>query len=639
LQLSSTIEVLIWLVLLAPLASFGLCLILPGRYSLLAKIFAPAFLLISASVSLYLFYSITSDTPLIIQLEWFRVVQHTFNFSIEVNQLSLLMMPLVTVISFLIHIYSVGYMAKDNGIKRYFAMLGFFTFSMLGIVLANDLLIIFSFWELVGFSSYMLIGHWMEQPAAAKAAQKAFIFNRVGDAGFLIGIMIIWANTKSLNLTELLHLPELYSWQTAASLCIFCGVIGKSAQLPLFTWLPDAMEGPTPVSALIHAATMVVAGVFLLARVFPLFTPTALNVVAVIGCVTALVAALCALNQIDIKKILAYSTISQLGLMVTAVGAGSTSSAMLHLFTHAFFKAGLFLAAGSVIHALHNANVDFDVKDIRNLGGLRKKLPFTFFCFLICGASLSGIPFFSGFISKDSILASIWFWSGSTFSWKWIILILVFTISFITVLYTFRMIWFIFLGKENKPEVSVTESGWIMRVPMIILALSSFWLFISIHPFLGSGWFTSLMGDLPHSNLITILSTGLIALVLAISWFIYVRKRVALQSLQLFQNGFNIDLLYQKIIGQSALKLAIVSDSFDRKWIDGFIHFTVYVQVSVAHVVAWFDKYLVDGSVNGLARLAGAIGSITRSFQGGKIQLYIFWSVIGMIIFLFFALI
>jgi NADH-quinone oxidoreductase subunit L len=386
---NTTFDLLTGLVLLSPLASFMLCLLISERYSWLVTITAPVLLLVSTSLSVYLFLTIPTNTSYLIELDWFQVGQYTFNGSIELNRLSILMMPLITVISFLVHLYSIGYMAGDNGIRRYFAMLGFFTFSMLGIVLSDNLLMIFVFWELVGFSSYLLIGHWLEKPAASKAAQKAFIFNRIGDAGFLVGLMIVWANTQTFDLTELLHLPEIYSWQTAASLCLFCGVIGKSAQLPLFTWLPDAMEGPTPVSALIHAATMVAAGVFLLARVFPLFTPEALNVVAITGILTALLAALCALNQFDIKKILAYSTISQLGLMVTAVGVGSENAAMLHLLTHAFFKACLFLGAGSVIHALRQArshaclpdrqaHENFDVRDIRNLGGLQKKLPVTF---------------------------------------------------------------------------------------------------------------------------------------------------------------------------------------------------------------------------------------------------------------------
>ncbi len=637
-----TIEILTGVVLLTPLVSFLLCLIVPDRFSWIVTIVAPILLLISASFSLYLFVVVPNNTSLLISIDWFHVVQYSFNGNLELNRLSILMMPLVTMISFLIHLYSIGHMAGDNGTKRYFAMLGFFTFSMLGIVLSDNLLTIFIFWELVGFSSYMLIGHWIEKPAAANAAQKAFIFNRVGDAGFLIGIMIVWANTQTLNLQEILHLTEVYSWQTAASLCVFCGVIGKSAQFPLFTWLPDAMEGPTPVSALIHAATMVAAGIFLLARVFPLFTDASLNVVAVVGAITALLAALSALNQFDIKKILAYSTISQLGLMVTAVGVGSENAAMLHLTTHAFFKACLFLGAGAVIYSLQLANrqtENFDVQDIRNLGGLRNKLPFTFFTFIISSASLAGIPFFSGFLSKDSIITSIWYWSGNDFSWRWLILLAILVVSFITVLYTFRMVWFVFFGKENQSAISVTESPWIMRVPLLILASASVWFFVSLSPVNPSGWFTTLIGDLPQSIFVTSISVGLVVMALVTAWAAYASKATTAKSLKILQNGFNLDIVYQKLVGQSTIQLATVAETTDRKWIDGFLHFAAYAQVSFAHVTAWFDKHIIDGSVNAVAWLAGVAGSFTRSFQAGKIKLYIFWAVAGLIIFLFFVLI
>ncbi len=647
---NTTFDLLTGLALLTPLASFLLCLIISERYSWLVTITAPVLLLTSASISIYLFFTIPANTSYLIQLAWFHVGQYTFNGNVELNRLSILMMPLIAVISFLVHLYSVGYMAGDNGIRRYFAMLGFFTFSMLGIVLSDNLLMIFVFWELVGFTSYMLIGHWLEKPAAAKAAQKAFLFNRIGDAGFLVGLMIVWANTQNFDLSNLLHLPEIYSWQTAASLCIFCGVIGKSAQLPLFTWLPDAMEGPTPVSALIHAATMVAAGVFLLARVFPLFTPEALHTVAITGILTALVASLCALNQFDIKKILAYSTISQLGLMVTAVGVGSENAAMLQLVTHAFFKACLFLGAGSIIHSLHFAqqqaclsgrqvHEDFDVQDIRNLGGLRKKLPVTFFTFLIAGASLAGIPLFSGFISKDSIITGVWYWSSNTFSWRWLILISVFAVSLITVLYTFRMVWFIFFAKESRSNLSIVEAPWIMRIPLIVLALASVWFLVSLNPFSASGWFTTGVGDLQHSNLVTLLSSGVVLLALLATWFMYATENKFINSITFLQNSFGLDLLYEKVFGQSVIKLAAVAETTDRKWIDGFLHFTAYTQVSFAHVIAWFDTYVIDGSVNAMAWISGVVGSLTRSFQGGKIQLYIFWALVGLIIFLFFVLI
>jgi NADH-quinone oxidoreductase subunit L len=638
---AATFGLLTGIVLIAPLLSFLLCLLVPNRYSWAAAILASMLLFVSASFSIYLFTIVPAGTSTLIHVEWFHVGQFSFNGNIELNRLSILMMPLVAVISFAVHLYSIGYMAGDSGTNRYFAMLGFFTFSMLGIVLADNLLMIFIFWELVGFSSYLLIGHWFEKPVAAKAAQKAFIFNRIGDAGFLIGIMIVWANTQTLNLQEVLQLTEIYSWQTAASLFIFCGVIGKSAQFPLFTWLPDAMEGPTPVSALIHAATMVAAGVFLLARVFPLFTIESLNIVAIVGSATALLAALCALNQFDIKKILAYSTVSQLGLMITAIGVGSENAAMLHLTTHAFFKACLFLGAGSIIYSLQIATrqtENIDVQDIRNMGGLKKKLPFTFLLFALSSASLAGVPFFSGFLSKDSVIASIWSWADTDFSWRWLILFSILITSFITVLYTFRMVWYIFFGKENQSLSGASESPWIMRLPIIILAFGSAWFFISLNPFNPLGWFTELIGGVSHSIIVTGFSAGLVLVAFICAWFVYA-KASAVKSLTIFQNGLNIDLLYQKLVTPAIIQLGNTAEATDRKWIDGLLHFVAYAHVAIAHAVVWFDKYIIDGSVNTTAWVAGKTGSITRSFQAGKIQFYIFWAVMGLIIFLFFILI
>jgi NADH-quinone oxidoreductase subunit L len=319
-QYSEISFVLTLLVLLLPLASFGISLITPQRYSWLISLNAPLLLLISASISGYLLFSGWDHEPKLFSVSWFTVGELPVRASFMLSRTSFLMLAVVSAVSFIVHVFSIGYMAGDAAVKRYFAMLGFFTFSMQGIVLADNLLLLFVFWELVGFSSYMLIGHWIEKPMAGRAAQKAFLINRIGDAGFLVGLMIIWAHTGSFGVGEILQSADS-SWQTAASICIFCGVMGKSAQFPLLTWLPDAMEGPTPVSALIHAATMVAAGVYLMIRIFPLFTPASLLIVGVIGIITAVIGALAALHQTDIKKILAYSTISQLGLMTVALSS------------------------------------------------------------------------------------------------------------------------------------------------------------------------------------------------------------------------------------------------------------------------------------------------------------------------------
>ncbi len=552
------------------------------------------------------------------------------------------MLIVVTGISFLVHLYSIGYMVNDAGIKRYFAILGFFTFSMLGIIVADNLLLIFIFWELVGLSSYMLIGHWKEKIEASAAATKAFLMNRIGDVGFLIGLMIVWSNQNSFNLIDLSTSTEIYSWQTAASLCIFCGVIGKSAQFPLLTWLPDAMEGPTPVSALIHAATMVAAGVFLLARIHFMFTLQALDVVIIIGGITALLGALAAFVQHDIKKILAYSTISQLGFMVMAIGAGAPEAAMLHLFTHAFFKAGLFLAAGSIIHSLHQAQQQshdhFDVQDVRNLGGLQKKLPFTFLIFILCGSTLSGLPFFTGFLSKDAILTALQGWKGNEFSWKWLLFANAFVVSFITVLYTFRMIWSVFMGDEKKTsKLLITESPLVMRIPLAILGLASLWFIISINPFDYSSWIYSGLqsGEHFHFSMMPVISGAWVTLALVTAYLI---RDKSIQSALLLHN-FYLDRVYTILILNPTSKLTNLTDQFDRKWIDGFIHATAYSQVILAHFTNWFDRNMIDGSVDGVAGLAKGIGSFTRSFQSGKIQLYILWAIFAIIIFLIWLII
>ncbi len=628
------------LALTLPLGSFLLCTLISEKYSWVVTFSSPLLLLISTLCAGLVSYWVWNHEPFVISYTWFTLSGYTFTFGILLNNLSALMLMLVTLISFLVNFYSTGYMAGDPAIKRYFAMLGFFTFSMLGIIVADNLLMVFVFWELVGFSSYALIGHWNEKPAAAGAAKRAFIINRIGDCGFLIGLMILWTSTGSFAITDAGPSAEIFSWQTVASLCIFCGVAGKSAQFPLFTWLPDAMEGPTPVSALIHAATMVAAGVFLLARIHFLFTPYSLDIVAVTGCLTALIGALAALAQYDIKKILAYSTISQLGFMVMVVGAGAPAAAILHLFTHAFFKACLFLAAGSVIHSLHQAqhqsHTEFDVQDIRNLGGLRKKLPFTFTVFVLSGCALAGLPFFTGFLSKDAILTSLMAWKGDTWNWRYLVFVSAFIVSFITVLYTFRLIWNIFTGEEKSTrQLHVLESPFAMRAPMAVLAMASVWILVSWNPFDFSGWlFGSLtQGKYLHSAGISIVSAVwvIIALVAA-----YLTRRIPIQS-RLLLNGFYVD----KVLRMAEMQLRQAGEftaNADKKWIDGLLHISAYLQLMIAHITGWFDRAIVDGVVDGASGFVRGVGSFTRSFQSGKIQLYIFWTAFTVIIFIIWTL-
>jgi NADH-quinone oxidoreductase subunit L len=397
---------------------------------------------------------------------------------------------------------------------------------------------------------------------------------------------------------------------------------------------------------------MVAAGIFLLAKIYLLIPSGASNIIAVVGALTSLMAALSALFQFDIKKILAYSTISQLGFMVMAIGVRADAAAMTHLFTHAFFKAGLFLGAGAIIHSLHQLEQQthhhFDVQDIRNLGGLKKHLPVTFFTFIICSAALAGLPFFSGFLSKDAILTGVWFWKSDVASWGWGIVFVAVSIPFLTVMYTFRLVWFVFFGeigiKESiRESFIITEVPAVMRLPLIILASCSLWLIVSINPFNYSGWLFSSLDDRStfHVNLITILSALWVITALVVSFFYYRSRTLSTKSNNiqtLIRQAFHVDSVF-KNSGLAMKRLSVLTSKTDTKLIDGAIHFTAYAQVTLSHVTGWFDKYFIDGMVDGMARIVGALGSFVRSFQGGKIQLYIFWAIFGIIIFLIWMLI
>ena len=643
-----TAEETTWVVLCAwllSLLSFIISLLIRPRLEWIVPPFTSLLLFIASICSFFVAIAIWNNQPLLITWNWFTINGIENTGQLKIDNLSALMLAVVNFISLLVHIYSAGYMADDTGIKRYFAMLGFFTFSMLGIVLSDNLLVTFFFWELVGFSSYLLIGHWREKPEAGAAATKAFLFNRIGDAGFLVGIGMLWAEVNSLHFKTLAEAaatidPSVLTW---ASLCIFCGVVGKSAQFPLSTWLPDAMEGPTPVSALIHAATMVVAGVFLLARVYFLFTPSALIVVSVIGSITALWGAMGALHAVDIKKILAYSTVSQLGFMILGMGSGSFSGSIMHLFTHAFFKACLFLGAGAIIHYLHrvqhHTHNDFDVQDIRNMGGLRKYLPNTFIAFVIAGASLSGVPLFSGFVSKDAILTQLFYNAQNGNPLGWLFLSIAFIISFLTVYYTFRMIWFVFFGEcriaDQMEKVKEELVPLILIFPIGFLALCAFWITASWNPFGFHGWLHEGLGDpVPHHTIITILS--LVWIIIAVVFAYYnLRNKHLWSPVKFFPDP---DRFYVLTVLYSIRQLSRLTLAFDKKWIDGTLHFAAYAQVTIAQLMSWCDRILIDGAVNGTARLAGGLGAVTRSFTNGKIQSYILWAMASLIIFILWIL-
>jgi len=427
------------------------------------------------------------------------------------DNLAAIMLVVVTLISFLVHLFSSEYMRQPSmhggRFNRFYAFLGLFTFSMLGIVIANNLLMIYIFWELVGVSSYLLIGFWYERPGPQYASKKAFIVNRVGDIGMFAGIMILFTQLGTFQLTEIFDMIAggripfgSEAWLTAAGILLFCGAIGKSAQFPLNVWLPDAMEGPTPVSALIHAATMVAAGVYLTARIFPLLTGDAMLFVAGIGAITAFIAASIALVQWDMKKVLAFSTVSQLGYMVLALGVGAFSAGIFHLVTHAMFKACLFLGSGSVIHQMHHSlhhlhDHERDPQDMRYMGGLRAKMPRTYLMMLIATLAISGIPLFSGYMSKDEILAGAWaFRNVNPHFVANAVWIIGYVVAGMTAFYMFRMIFLTFWGQPKSRDIHehIHENPGVMTAPLIVLAVLSLWIPFGGNPLdPAGGWFLS----------------------------------------------------------------------------------------------------------------------------------------------------
>ena len=453
---------LAWMTLLLPLASAAVITLGTLKNHRLSANLSIGAILGAFVCSLLLFLSASSGES---NLTWIAIGDFNATIGVKLDRLSALMLLVVTGVGALIHWYSQGYMEGDRSYARYFASLSLFSFSMLGIVLATNLMQMFIFWELVGVSSYLLIGFWHERPAAADACKKAFITNRLGDFGFLIGIIMVWAAAGSLNFglleKAMQEQPELLGASAGLiGLLLFCGAMGKSAQFPLHVWLPDAMEGPTPVSALIHAATMVAAGVFMLCRIFFLLSPDALSIIAWIGGATALMAAVIALQQDDIKRILAYSTLSQLGYMVMAVGLHAPGAAMFHLTTHAFFKAMLFLGAGSVIHALHHE------QNIWKMGGLREKMPATYRTFLIGTLALCGVPPLSGFFSKDGILAA----AADSHHGNPVLFGIGILAAVLTTLYMGRLVLVAFHGAHRSEQAShAKESPSVMTVPLWIL--------------------------------------------------------------------------------------------------------------------------------------------------------------------------
>jgi NADH-quinone oxidoreductase subunit L len=598
-----------------------------------------------------LFVSIIYADPDIlhtVRFNWLLLGNTPIELSFRFDTLSCIMLVVVHFVALLVQIYSISYLSHDSGLHRYFAFLQLFLFSMIGIVLAGSLLVMYIFWELVGVSSYLLIGFWYLKPRAVWAAQKAFVLNRIGDAAFLTGILMLFYYIGSTDFEVLAITVDSISpgVLTAIGLCLFGGCMGKSAQFPLSGWLPDAMEGPTPVSALIHAATMVAAGIFLLARISFLLTFEARMVVAVIGTITMLIGAVKATQVWDIKRVLAYSTMSQLGLMVVAVGFGSWHTAIFHLTTHAFFKAGLFLSAGSVIHAVTPSKPDsgFDPQDMRTMGGLKNSLPITFVCFILCASALAGLPLFSGFLSKDAIIAEGFLWAEKYGIWANIFPIIVLFSAGLTAYYMVRQVWLVFMGEkryEAFDAVHPHDSPFQMWGPMALLALLSVFIWFSLNPFhAGESWYLFLLGkeESAHLSWLPFVAGGVSVVAFLLAWRQIVSKNPfkiysgdkdsSQHSILSIFNG-TTDFERETFFLKPFTFITTSFKQFEANVIDAFVDFIAKGSVVLSHLVSWFDKNIVDGGVHLTVYAIRSSGQAARRIQNGKIQSYFLATVVG----------
>jgi len=604
-------------ILLIPLASAAIIALFLRRKGAIATAVSVTAAAALAGLSLGLIFGGDRFTA---SMEWLRFGSFSISLGFKFDDLAALMLFVVSFVGFFIHLFSTGYMHDDKARARYFGGLSIFMFSMLGIVFADNLFMMFIFWELVGFSSYLLINHYHEKQSAADASKKAFITNRVGDFGFLLGIILCYATYGTVNLTELSAIGDAGGlvYSRLIPLLLFCGAVGKSAQMPLHVWLPDAMEGPTPVSALIHAATMVAAGIYMLCRIEVLMVAEALNIIMWIGTITALYAALCAIVQSDIKKVLAYSTLSQLGYMVAAFGLGSMAvnhgghemviaagvgAAMFHLTTHAFFKALLFLGSGSVIHGCHHE------QDIFKMGGLAKKMPITFITFTLGVFAIIGFPGLAGFFSKDAILLLAFQNNTAVFG------ILAFS-AVLTAFYMIRMWKIVFFGSARSEHAAhAHEGGFSMTIPLIVLAVLAV-----------IGGYTGIYGKLaggiaqliPHSDAAhtTILITSLVVMILGAG------------AAWLFYKPSDMDTLEQKSTGLFN-GLSALKESFDV--IYGY--YVAKVQQRFAMLLNFFEQIFLAGLIiRGFSGFVGLLGLGARALHTGSLHAYVYWFLLGVVL-------
>jgi len=665
------------LILFLPLVAFlvqiffGKRLPREGDWVSISAIITTLILAISMFVAMLLEYS--PDFKHEASFVWIDMGAFSISLGFLVDNITIIMLLVVALISTCTHIFSLEYLKGDIRYSRYYAYLGLFTFSMNGIVLANNLMSMYMFWELVGVSSYLLIGHWFEKDTAADASKKAFLTNRVGDIGFFIGIMLLYSAIGSFAFSDIFNGVSngliAGTALTIAGVGLFLGAMGKSSQFPLHIWLPDAMEGPTPVSALMHAATMVAAGVYLSVRIFPILTPDAMLVVAYVGGITAIFAATIAITQNDIKKVLAYSTVSQLGYMILAVGTGVYTAAFFHLLTHAMFKANLFYGSGSVIHSMHHAlhekhDHHTDPQDMRNMGGFKDKMPITYWSMLLSTMAIAGVPLFSGFLSKDAILAGTL--SFAQHHPGHILLpIMGFGAAAVTAFYMFRMMFLTFHGEPQMPELmdDIHESPKEMAGPLVLLGTLSIFIWYTLpyfNPMSSHGWFTDLVkpmdavvpGNLTaheieegahHAHgLAMVMSIAVATLGIGFSALMYLKKVFSAEAwgkragflYDWSLNKYYFDENYEKYIYQPTLRLAnkiawIDWELYDKYFINGFGRVTDWAsRVTGKFDYDGIDQFLVDGT----GRIADGLGKILKNVQTGRIQNYVLYVAAGVII-------
>ena len=632
-------DYLLALILLLPLLGGIMAYTIPSKSGIIASIF------LSLTTILAGYYlSFVQGTLWMFQFEWLP----GFVLGFAVDRSSAVLILLVSLISFLVHLFSIFYLSGDRHKDRYYLKLGFFTFSMLGLLMSDHLILLFIFWELVGFSSYMLIIFWFEDVKNAVAGRIAFMTNRIADLILFMGLLILLGSGNDGFISNLGPLSGNAS-STAIGVCLLIGILGKSAQFPFFTWLPRAMVGPTPVSALIHAATMVAAGVYLLFRLSIVFDSYLLNWIASLGIITAFLGALIAAYQTDMKAVLAYSTISQLGYMVMGMGVGAYDMALFHLWTHAFFKAGLFLCAGSVIHYLSIQDPTTAPQDMRRMGGLKSYLPITFWSYLVCMMALVGLPFFSGFLSKEGIILGVFSWAmQSENGLAFALPITALGISFLTAYYMGKQLLLVFFGTyRGENSLTMPQKSWTEIFPISVLAILSLGIFYRIYPLGGDlsfleywlgtqpktegDWVTPMIGS----------SILLVLLGLGFSYWKYGRQRMQKgksfnsSTLSIFiQNGFYLDKFYMGILVPSFDWLAFKTSKVDTVLINPFFNKMSVFIVVLSKVTDLFDKLIVDGLISLIKRVVQILGSMFTKFHAERVQMHFVSAIIGLVIIL-----